>query len=61
MISPKLNLTLPIDPISALPVLFLSVCKNDYLEPEYMLEVQRENYLYLSKEECCKVSTSHHS
>lgn len=29
------------------------VCKNDYLEPEYMLEVQRKNYLYRSKEECC--------
>jgi len=29
------------------------VCVNDFLEPEYMLQVQRENYLYRSKEECC--------
>jgi len=30
------------------------VCKNDYAEPEYMLEVQRKNYLYRSKELCCQ-------
>ena len=30
-----------------------NVCLNDYLEPEYMLQHQRDNYLYRSKEECC--------
>jgi len=30
------------------------VCKNDFAEPEYMLEVQRKNYLYRSKELCCE-------
>ena len=28
---------------------------NDGGDPTYMLEVQRLNYLYRSKEECCKV------
>ena len=32
------------------------VCLNDGADPEYMLQVQRENYLYRSKEECCEVS-----
>jgi len=31
-----------------------NVCLNDYLEPEYMLQHQRDNYLYRSKEECCQ-------
>ena len=30
------------------------VCLNDGEDPEYMLKVQRENYLYRSKEECCE-------
>lgn len=30
------------------------VCVNDYLEPEYMLTHQRDNYLYRSKLECCE-------
>jgi hypothetical protein len=30
------------------------VCLNDGADPEYMLQVQRENYLYRSKEECCE-------
>ena len=30
--------------------------KNDGNDPEFMKEVQRLNYLYISKEECCKVS-----
>ena len=30
------------------------VCLNDYREPEYMLKLQRDNYLYRSKLECCQ-------
>lgn len=33
------------------------VCKNDGADPEYMLQIQRDNYLYRSKEECCQVSS----
>ena len=29
------------------------VCVNDGLDPEFMLLIQRDNYLYRSKEECC--------
>ena len=37
-------------------ITLLPVCKNDGNDPEYMLEVQWLNYLYQSKEECCRVS-----
>jgi hypothetical protein len=30
------------------------VCLNDGLDPEYMMQVQKENYLYDSKEDCCR-------
>jgi len=30
------------------------VCTNDGNDPEYMLEIQRVNYLYRSKEDCCR-------
>jgi len=30
------------------------VCLNDYLEPEYMVQYQKDNYLYRSKLECCQ-------
>ena len=30
------------------------VCVNDGLDPVYMKRLQRDNYLYRSKEECCQ-------
>jgi hypothetical protein len=30
------------------------VCLNDGADPEYMMQVQKENYLYDSKEDCCR-------
>ena len=32
------------------------ICVNDGATPEYMNKIQRDNYLYTSKEECCQVS-----
>ena len=32
------------------------ICVNDRVNPKYMKQIQRDNYLYYSNEECCEVS-----